>query len=177
MRRIKDLLKEYRMGDILDDCGGVNLLHGLNQLIHENLNKDSVICEIGSYEGKSSELFALLCKEVYCVDVFYDQRATKIFDDMIRNYSNIWKIEKLSSLASKEFPNNFFDFIYIDANHDYDSVKQDIINWIDKIKIDGYVGGHDYHQGSGGVYEATQELFKDKDLKIYPDSSWILKIN
>jgi len=175
MNRLNELLKEFRMGDILDDCGGVNRLFGLKDLIEENLNENSVVCEIGSYEGKSSELFAIYCKEIYCVDVFYDMKATINFDKMISNYKNIIKIKKLSVEASKDFLDNFFDFVYIDANHDYESVKQDIFHWYDKIKINGFIGGHDYHYGSGGVYEAVNEIFKDKKIKLYSDSSWIIK--
>ena len=173
--RLNELLKEYRMGDILDDCGGVNRLFGLNQLIEENLNKDTIICEIGSYEGKSSELFALFCKEVYCVDVF-DTKPTIKFDNMMINYNNIRKIKKLSIEASKDFSDNFFDCVYVDANHDYESVKEDILHWISKIKKGGFISGHDYHQNAGGVFQATQEIFNGKNIKVYSDSSWIVKI-
>jgi hypothetical protein len=170
------LLQQYRMGNILDDCGGVNRLFGLKDLIEENLNKDSIICEIGSYEGKSSELFAMFCKQVYCVDVFNEIEPTLKFDNMISNYDNIIKIKKLSVDAAKDFPDNFFDCVYIDANHDYDSVKEDILSWINKIKKGGILSGHDYHYGSGGVYEALLELFKNIKPKEYSDSSWLIKL-
>jgi hypothetical protein len=174
MNRLNDLLNEYRMVKLIDDCGGVNRLHGLKRLIEENLSKNSVVCEIGSYAGKSSELFALYCKGVYCVDVFGEPDIENMFDNMLKNYDNIIKVKGLSEEMSKNYDNGYFDFVYIDANHDKLSVMNDIKYWIDKIKDDGFVGGHDYHYGSGGVYEAIKEIFNFEPI-IYEDSSWIIK--
>jgi hypothetical protein len=179
MNRLDELMNEYRMGNIIDDCGGINRLFGLKDLIFENLNESSVVCEIGSYEGKSSELFAMFCKTIYCVDVFIDSKYTEKFDIMMKNYKNIIKIKNLSVVASSDFPDDFFDCVYIDANHDYDSVKEDILHWKDKIKNNGFISGHDYYFNAGGVSQAVNEIFKNEkeNIKIYSDSSWILKIN
>ncbi|MCK9273067.1 class I SAM-dependent methyltransferase [Candidatus Gracilibacteria bacterium] len=176
-KRVEELLKQYRMGNILDDCGGVNLLIGLKQMIEENLNNDSIICEIGSYEGKSSEMFAIFCKEIYCIDVFTNNAVEETFDKMLQNYDNIKKIKNSSINAAELFSDHFFDCVYIDANHDYNSVKQDILLWRNKVKFGGFLSGHDYHYGAGGVYEALQELYKYTEIEIYQDSSWILKLN
>lgn len=49
-----------------------------------------------------------------------------------------------SKIASDMFPDDTFDFVYIDANHAYDFVKQDIELWYPKVKWGGYLMGHDY---------------------------------
>ncbi len=46
--------------------------------------------------------------------------------------------------AVKDFEDNSLDFVYIDANHEYDYVKQDITEWTKKVKPGGIVAGHDY---------------------------------
>lgn len=186
-RRIEILMNEYRMGNLHDDYNGRNRLMGLRKLIEDNLNTSSVVCEIGSYEGKSSELFALLCNKVYCIDPWIDLwspdlekdvnmlNAEQLFDKMKMNYNNIVKIKNISSEAYKDFDDKFFDFVYIDAMHDYNSVKDDINYWINKIKIEGFIGGHDCIKG-GDVYNAIIDYF-NIEPKIYEDSSWIVKIN
>jgi hypothetical protein len=53
-------------------------------------------------------------------------------------------IRGTSRIASDMFPDKSLDFVYIDANHDYDSVKENIEIWHPKIKEGGYLLGHDY---------------------------------
>lgn len=187
-RRVNLLMNEYRMGNIEDSQGGRNRLMGLRRLIEENLSNDSIVCEIGSYEGKSSELFALICGRVYCIDPWEDVwtkegdknvlilEAERMFDMMMLNYNNINKVKKISKDACNDFGDGFFDFVYIDAMHDYDSVTNDIKYWISKIKSGGFIGGHDYLVGSGqGVEKAVKDYF-GFEPKIYDDTSWIIKI-
>lgn len=50
------------------------------------------------------------------------------------------------------------DFVYIDADHSYESVWKDLRAWLPKIKAGGIMGGHDYGNGPG-VERAVDELF------------------
>jgi hypothetical protein len=45
--------------------------------------------------------------------------------------------------AARDFPDGFFDIVYIDAEHDYESVKADIEAWRPKAKH--ILAGHDYN--------------------------------
>jgi hypothetical protein len=49
-----------------------------------------------------------------------------------------------SKITSDMFENGSLDFVYIDANHAYDFVKEDIDLWYPKVKEGGYLLGHDY---------------------------------
>lgn len=49
-----------------------------------------------------------------------------------------------SHQAAQEFPDGYFDWIYLDADHSYDSVKRDLEAFWPKIKEDGLLLGHDY---------------------------------
>ncbi len=49
-----------------------------------------------------------------------------------------------SEKAAEIFPDNSLDFVYIDANHSYDYVVQDLQLWYPKVKSGGLVMGHDY---------------------------------
>lgn len=181
---LETILATYRMSYDKTDADDrppykLNRLFGLHDLIIENLNSETVMCEIGSYEGASSSLFAYYCKHVYCVDPWIinwevKTGTEKTFDERISNFTNITKIKSYSISASEKFENNFFDFVYVDGDHSYNGCKQDMVHWISKIKNGGAIGGHDYWYG--GVRDAVNEFFKKYEIKIYSDSSWYVKL-
>jgi len=53
-------------------------------------------------------------------------------------------VRATSEVAADMFDRESLDFVYIDANHAYDFVIQDIKLWYPKIKSGGYLCGHDY---------------------------------
>jgi hypothetical protein len=57
----------------------------------------------------------------------------------------------LSHLAAPQFPDEHFDWIYVDASHFYDDVKVDIQAFWPKLKRGGYMAGDDY--GRRGIWE------------------------
>ncbi len=74
-----------------------------------------------------------------------------------RNYSyNVLRI----------YPDNLFDFIYIDACHLYECVKQDLNDWLPKLKEGGLMCGHDYFEGFSGVIEAVDEFCAEHDFEM-----------
>jgi hypothetical protein len=58
----------------------------------------------------------------------------------------------------KEFKDYYFDLVYIDGCHLYESVKNDIKNFLPKIKNGGILSGHDY---------ATKEVVFEQENKEY----------
>jgi len=50
----------------------------------------------------------------------------------------------LSEDAVKEFADNFFDFIYVDAGHEYRNVIHDLHMWWPKLKTGGMLAGDDF---------------------------------
>ena len=53
-------------------------------------------------------------------------------------------IRKFSMDAVKDFKPNSLDFVYIDGNHDFDHVLEDVIEWSKIVRPGGIVSGHDY---------------------------------
>ena len=185
--KIKELLLMPRMF-YADYDTRYNQLKGLKMLIDECITENFVMVEIGSFAGVSSELFAIHCKELYCVDLWdpyweiTDKQRIEFaefsFDKMIQNYKNVYKVKKSSVEASKDFEDGSLDLVYIDAAHDYNSVKQDILTWLPKIKKGGFIAGHDYRYDPNiGVYEAVNDIFvNDYKINSFPDSSFIIKL-
>lgn len=61
------------------------------------------------------------------------------------------------------FDAHYFDFVYIDVGHDYDSVSKDLAVAPQKVKPDGIIAGHDYVRWGRfgykcGVVEAVNEF-------------------
>jgi hypothetical protein len=69
-----------------------------------------------------------------------------------------------SSAIIQEFPDGYFDLIYLDAAHDYDSVSQDLAACKNKINLDGFLILNDYTildpliMEPYGIVQATNEL-------------------
>lgn len=77
-----------------------------------------------------------------------------------QKYGDRIKIIKSFSVdAAKLFPDKSVDFVFIDAQHTYPSLKADIEAWSPKIKDDGKLLGHDIH--FPGVLKAVTELIPD----------------
>lgn len=63
----------------------------------------------------------------------------------IKGYEDrAFMIRALSNQAVDLFEDESLDFIYIDGNHTYDSVKEDMELWFPKLKKGGLFAGHDY---------------------------------
>lgn len=113
------------------------------------------------YEKKCKENFEIACLSIED----YNGRATII--------------KGFSESVSKSFPEHNFDFVFIDASHDYYSVKADIIAWLPKIKNGGWICGHDYGvENFPGVKQAVDELFNksiENIIEIDEDFTWFVR--
>lgn len=126
----------------------------------------TVGAEIGVKKGDYSEI---ICKQVpdltyYCVDMWdlvedkYQHRRRRYLRkaQQVLSPYNVKFIKKKSLDAVKDFEDRSLDFVYIDADHTFDNVVQDIIQWSAKVKHGGIIAGHDYFQHIyGGVVPAV----------------------
>ena len=82
--------------------------------------------------------------------------------------------------AVKRFPDNYFDLVYIDADHTYEGAKRDIADWYPKVKKGKLLIGDDYSKWTTrtrvtfGVIEAVNEFARDNDLSffVFPKAKW-----
>lgn len=80
-------------------------------------------------------------------------------------------IRATSLEASKSFREGQFDFVYIDAQHHYEAVMQDLELWYPKVREGGILAGHDYvdgllDAGMFGVRSAVDEFASRNRLKV-----------
>jgi hypothetical protein len=73
-------------------------------------------------------------------------------------------LEADSAASAAGFNSESVTFAYIDAAHDYESVKRDIAAWMPKIKSGGILAGHDAQ--SPGVQKAVKELLPNAEFYL-----------
>ena len=74
------------------------------------------------------------------------QQANSIFKEALEN-TRQWNVKicrNLTSECAKIYHNSLYDFIYVDARHDYNGVYEDLKNWFPKLTKNGIIAGHDY---------------------------------
>jgi hypothetical protein len=101
-------------------------------------------------------------------------------------------IRDFSFNAVKEFPNEFFDLVYIDGDHSYEGSLNDIEDWYPKVKKGKYLVGDDFRNDEArlrlkphirfkyGVIEAVTEFAEKNKVNFYqlPYLGWaIIKPN
>ena len=158
----------------------------LTKVVGAHLGRSFTMVEIGSYQGESTEIFAQQFgqSKILAVDPFlndYDDgdgysylfpmsEIEKRFDERTKPYANITKVKKMSLDFAREVKDQSLDFVYIDACHEYDAVKQDIQAWLPKVKPGGMIAGHDYLTWAE-VRRAVEEMIGMPD-HVFQDSSW-----
>ena len=83
-------------------------------------------------------------------------------------------IKKTSVEAVKSFADGILDFVFIDGDHNYETVKQDIILWPPKLKGGGILCGDDYgKEHIPGVKRAVDELLPQRKLTKSGTIWWV----
>lgn len=99
--------------------------------------------------------------------------------------SEIWRMTG-DEAATRVEPGSL-DFVFIDARHDYESVRSDLEHWYEKVRPGGIIAGHDYlsghiPQGVYGVKDAVDEYFGRHGLPVQatwgdlPWPSWVVSV-
>jgi len=165
-----DLKQERMFG--MGDANGLNYIEGLDELcLYFNINKTHKLLELGCNDGVSTSLFAYYCEKIDCVDLTLTEKMKTI----IAKYGNINFIQGDIQNIVPILPNDYYDLIYIDADHSMNSVIRDIKFSLPKLKKNGIICGHDYIPDSPtlfGVALAVNEIFGKENIKIFSDYSW-----
>jgi ubiquinone/menaquinone biosynthesis C-methylase UbiE len=128
------------------------------------LPKGGIVAEVGTWRGSFSERIAAICgpKELHLLDIDF----SPLNEGPIRA-GMAGRVEKhlgdsASSLA--QFPENYFDWMYIDGDHTYEGVVKDLAAAHRVLKRGGHLMCNDYTNwdcGSAqpyGVARAVNEL-------------------
>jgi hypothetical protein len=155
--------------------------------------KQAVCAEIGVWKGDfSAEILRVVePRKLHLIDPWKYQEAygralygglagsqafmEDVYDSVIARFGN--EIEngtvevhrEFSAEAAAQFPDSYFDFVYVDGNHVYEYVMQDLISYLPKLKIGSLLAGDDYHDRGwfeGGVKRAVDEFVSIAEVEL-----------
>jgi tetratricopeptide (TPR) repeat protein len=161
-----------------------------------------VFIEVGAFLGRSTAYLASKIRnlpvKLYVVDTWRgsggadrqgDEQYTPmlvmnngdLFDTFLDNMERCGVVQTLIPLrlrsvqAAKLFGDESIEFCYLDAAHDYDSVKADLTAWFPKVKGGGIIAGDDYCVRWPGVVRAVNEFFADASKITTIATSWVFR--
>lgn len=108
-----------------------------------SLEKYGVWVEVGTYEGAFARAIKEICdpRELHLIDVDFSRVREKHYveETEVIKFHQGHSADMLSS-----FPDAYFDYIYIDADHDLWAVARDVEAAKPKLKLDGWLLFNDY---------------------------------
>ena len=129
--------------------------------VFEEHRKTNLGVELGCFEGNfSKEILKRWEGNLFLVDVWkdlpiedykdysnqndYKKIICKCIDNIKGSEGRCFMLRMDGRKAFNFFSDESLDFVYIDANHKYEAVVEDIKNWFPKVRKGGVVSGHDY---------------------------------
>lgn len=150
---------------------------------------DDILVEVGVYHGRSLSFLTVEAInsgkkiQIYGVDCFYEDGVDMrgVYEDFISNTTsikdNFTLIKKESVLASELFANESLSFVFLDGDHKYEAVREDIEARLPKIKKGGILAGHDYCNGWDGVDRAVAEKLGEIVSDTYRvEQCWLVRV-
>ncbi len=153
-----------------------------------------VIAEVGVAFGDNAALVydGLKPKEFHLIDNWEWDGASRVSHGAISTKDEMYAfavgqlnhlpgvrfVPTTSKRASLLYPKEYFHLVYIDADHEYEGVQEDLISWYPKVKPGGIFGGDDFDPYPG-VKRAVEEFARQEQLKLYVGQSrtqwWVIK--
>jgi hypothetical protein len=154
------------------------------------------ICEVGVKEGANFNTLLVSCvKHAVAIDIWSETGVRSQNDDwcsvnaLDKQYKNMLSlanrdnrvevIKDFSLNAISKFDDEYFDFVYIDADHTESAVYADLCAWWSKVRSGGILAGHDYCKTTlnrndefvqFGVIPAVDRFVAENNLSLYVDN-------
>ena len=137
------------------------------------LMKGGTVAELGVYMGAFTECIIETTEPalLHLIDAWgSDRYHSGLFEEVMDRFADaidsgrIKMHRKLSVDAAQDFPDDYFDWVYVDTSHSYETTKEELLAYAPKVKSDGIIAGHDYSMGNWvrgcryGVIEAVHEF-------------------
>lgn len=158
--------------------------------ILKRMPRDGVCAEIGVWKGDFSKeiLKRTSPKRLHLIDPwtfqpdFPDRKfgghyakkqedMDRIFESVVSRFAGVPNVSihrASSEEALAEFPDNYFDWIYLDGNHDFEFVLKDLTMGFEKVRPGGILAGDDYGWGKKRgfpVERAVQQFVRTQGLE------------
>jgi len=150
--------------------------------------------EIGTWKGQSSSFLAVEIinsgKKIKldCIDNFtgsviepgqmYDRdnqagRLLEVFTNNMKPVEGHYTaIQGDSAESASLYEDESLDFVFIDASHDYESFRKDLLAWFPKVKVGGLLAGHDFADAYPGIQKAVRDHLASEEVGVTPSTCW-----
>ena len=136
----------------------VGVWEGVNAMLLRRLFPEASFYLIDSWEPT---LNYLKHGHPVCKDPEKYEEAFQKTQKQFKNDPKVTILRKTSKEGSLVLPDEL-DLVFLDACHQYSSVKEDITLWEKKVRAGGILSGHDYHHRYPGVVRAVNECLKGR---------------
>lgn len=118
-----------------------------------------ILYGVDPYEKERSDLHQNMDEVFGSYDGLYAH-----VNEYLKKYGTRAKLIRMTSeKASKKFKNQSLDFVFIDGDHL--DVHNDVKYWESKVRVGGYIMGHDWnHPGYGNIKGFVNSYFDKKDI-------------
>jgi hypothetical protein len=167
----------------------------LPRIVQEHIENPMAGVEVGVAFGSMSIWLTRLLPQLQmlCVDPFigYDpgdgmsELMTSSGDQIERlvrwrfateGHGRLSLVRQTSEQAAAGVADQSQDFVFIDADHRYEAVVQDIALWRPKVRSGGLLCGHDFTERWPGVVAAVRDTFGDGGLFDPASSIWFVRM-
>lgn len=148
--------------------------------------------ELGVAEGIwATELYSLGLDKLFLVDVWEQHPELNgcatldniwhenNYMDVLRRFRdkpNVILLKGLSKEMANHIEDNSLGLVYVDADHSYEGVKEDIETYWPKLVTNGIMAFHDYENLGYGVNRAVKEFTKGEGIVVLKEgvdsSNW-----
>jgi predicted O-methyltransferase YrrM len=164
--------------EFADEWISVSTLHELARLVESVEDVPGAIMEFGCWEGRSLVWIANAAgdRPVHAVDHWrgnigddYTQAAVQsrdVYGQFLINTAHLSNV-RVHRSSTEDFMvtwNAPIAFLHIDADHDYQPVKDQIVWALERLAPGGVLCGDDYSQRWEGVMKAVDELLPDREV-------------
>ena len=132
--------------------------------------------EIGVEKGEFSEKLCLAGLKLFSIDPWKKDEDYEYAKRVLTPYPNCTIIRKTSMEAVGDFADGSLDFVYIDANHEFKFIAEDLSEWTKKVRKGGIVSGHDYFYTKRGAHQRKWHVayVLNAYIQAYEIPNWYL---
>lgn len=156
-RQLVDLMKALGLPLIAAEVGVAEGLFS-NDLLSEGLERLYSIDNWGKIDGQRGD--------GGFEQQWHDQNFKEVKDRLSKYGNKSITVRQMSVMAAKLIPDGL-GLVYIDCDHSYAGVWNDIQAYWPKLVSGGVMAFHDYENPSYGVKDAVQEFAKGNNLEIH----------
>lgn len=129
----------------------IGVQYGYNAWIMHRFFNPEELCLIDPYTEQPDGMNGLKTSESSMI------KAHTLLEEL-SNLAGLRWFKERSQTAYKHFPDEYFDFVYVDGDYSYENVKEDILSWYPKLRKGGVMAGQDYLPRFPGMVKAVDEL-------------------